>query len=120
MSIVRGTTSVKIVEMLRNCGAKNSHADCKSSCKIPCFYGIDTPNKMTSCFQVFLEIRDYIGVDSLKFISLDGVYKALGCLEETLKIQLILITILVVTILLNWLIRSGKPSSQLSLLIESK
>ena len=77
--------------------------------KFPCFYGIDTPNKdeLLASKYSLREIRDYIGVDSLKFISLDGVYKALGHeKEETLKIQLILITILVVTILLNWLIMS--------------
>ena len=48
--------------------------------KYPCFYGIDTPTKdelLASKFTIS-QIREYIGVDSLKFISLDGVYRALG------------------------------------------
>jgi len=80
-SIVRGTTSVKIVEMLRNCGVKNVHMRIASPpVKYPCFYGIDTPTKeelLASKFTID-QIKEYIGVDSLKFVSLDGVYKALG------------------------------------------
>ena len=47
--------------------------------KFPCFYGIDTPTKelLASRFTI-REIKEYIGVDSLKFISLNGIYKALG------------------------------------------
>ena len=80
-SIVRGTTSIKIVEMLRNCGVKKIHMRIASPpVKFPCFYGIDTPTKkelLASKFSIN-EIKQYIGVDSLNFISLDGVYKALG------------------------------------------
>ena len=80
-SIVRGTTSVKIVEMLRNCGVKKIHMRIASPpVKFPCFYGIDTPTReelLASKFSI-REIQKYIGVDSLNFISLDGVYKALG------------------------------------------
>ncbi|MEE2695163.1 MAG: amidophosphoribosyltransferase [Pseudomonadota bacterium] len=80
-SIVRGTTSVKIVEMLRNSGVKNIHMRIASPpVKYPCFYGIDTPTKeelLASKFTI-KQIKDYIGVDSLKFVSLNGVYKALG------------------------------------------
>ncbi len=80
-SIVRGTTSIKIVEMLRNCGVKKIHMRIASPpVKYPCFYGIDTPTKdelLASKFTID-QIRDYIGVDSLKFVTLDGVYKALG------------------------------------------
>ena len=80
-SIVRGTTSVKIVEMLRNCGVKNVHMRIASPpVKYPCFYGIDTPTKeelLASKFTIE-QIKKYIGVDSLKFVTLDGVYKALG------------------------------------------
>ena len=80
-SIVRGTTSIKIVEMLRNCGVKKIHMRIASPpVKFPCFYGIDTPTKkelLASKFSI-KEIQKYIGVDSLSFISLDGVYKALG------------------------------------------
>ncbi len=80
-SIVRGTTSVKIVEMLRNSGVKNIHMRIASPpVKYPCFYGIDTPTKkelLASRFTI-KQIKDHIGVDSLKFVSLDGIYKALG------------------------------------------
>ena len=80
-SIVRGTTSVKIVEMLRNAGVKKIHMRIASPpVKFPCFYGIDTPTKkelLASRFTI-REIKEYIGVDSLKFISLNGIYKALG------------------------------------------
>ena len=80
-SIVRGTTSIKIVEMLRNCGVKKIHMRIASPpVKFPCYYGIDTPTKkelLASRYSI-QEIQKYIGVDSLNFISLDGVYKALG------------------------------------------
>ena len=80
-SIVRGTTSVKIVEMLKNCGVKKIHMRIASPpVMFPCFYGIDTPNKeeLLASKYSLEEIRNFIGVDTLKFISLDGVYKALG------------------------------------------
>ena len=80
-SIVRGTTSVKIVEMLRNCGVKEIHMRIASPpVKFPCYYGIDTPNEdelLASKYSTE-EISKIIGVDSLRFISLDGVYRALG------------------------------------------
>ena len=80
-SIVRGTTSIKIVEMLRNAGVKKIHMRIASPpVKFPCFYGIDTPTReelLASRFSI-KEIEKMVGVDSLKFISLDGVYKALG------------------------------------------
>ncbi len=80
-SIVRGTTSVKIVEMLRNCGVKDVHMRIASPpVKYPCFYGIDTPTKeeLLASKYTIDQIKKYIGVDSLKFVTLDGVYKALG------------------------------------------
>ena len=80
-SIVRGTTSIKIVEMLRNAGVKKIHMRIASPpVKFPCYYGIDTPTReelLASKFSIN-EIKKLIGVDSLKFISLDGIYKALG------------------------------------------
>ncbi len=80
-SIVRGTTSVKIVEMLRNSGVKKIHMRIASPpVKHPCFYGIDTPTKeelLASKYSIN-QIKEFIGVDSIKFISLDGVYRALG------------------------------------------
>ena len=80
-SIVRGTTSIKIVEMLRNAGAKEIHMRIASPpVKYPCYYGIDTPLESELLASKFTidEIKNYIGVDSLSFISLDGVYRALG------------------------------------------
>ena len=80
-SIVRGTTSIKIVEMLRNCGVSEIHMRIASPpVKYPCFYGIDTPTKeelLASKFTID-EIMKMINVDSLKFVSLNGVYRALG------------------------------------------
>ena len=80
-SIVRGTTSVKIVEMIRNAGAKEIHMRISSPpIAHSCFYGIDTPE----CSQLLASRMDveemgrYIGVDSLAFISIDGLYKAVG------------------------------------------
>ena len=80
-SIVRGTTSIKIVEMLRNSGAKEIHMRIASPpVKYPCYYGIDTPLESELLASKFTidEIKNYIGVDSLGFVSLDGVYRALG------------------------------------------
>lgn len=80
-SIVRGTTSIKIVEMLKNAGVKKIHMRIASPpVKFPCFYGIDTPTKdelLASKYKIS-EIKDLIGVDSLKFITLDGIYRAMG------------------------------------------
>ncbi len=80
-SIVRGTTSMKIVEMIREAGAAEIHM-CISSPPItdPCFYGIDTP-KREELMASKLDITDMgrrIGVDSLRFISFDGLYRAVG------------------------------------------
>ena len=83
-SIVRGTTSIKIVEMLRNSGAKEIHMRIASPpVKFPCYYGIDTPleSELLASKYSIDEIKNYIGVDTLSFISLDGVYRALGFSE---------------------------------------
>jgi len=80
-SIVRGTTSVKIVEMLRNAGAKEVHMRISSPpTKCPCFYGIDTPeaDKLLAHNHSVDDMAKFIGVDSLAFISIDGLYRALG------------------------------------------
>lgn len=79
-SIVRGTTSRKIVEMLRQAGAKEIHM--RISCpptKYSCFYGIDTPtnDELLANRMSVEQIKDYIGVDSLSYVSLDGLYRAL-------------------------------------------
>ena len=80
-SIVRGTTSVKIVEMLRAVGAKEVHMRISSPpTKHSCFYGIDTPQpeKLLAHNYTVEQMAKFIGVDSLAFISLDGLYRAVG------------------------------------------
>ncbi|MBC8338512.1 MAG: amidophosphoribosyltransferase [Rhodospirillales bacterium] len=80
-SIVRGTTSVKIVEMVRNAGAKEVHMRVSSPPTAhPCFYGIDTPQQSELlASQYDLEaMAKHIGVDTLAFISIDGLYRAVG------------------------------------------
>jgi amidophosphoribosyltransferase len=85
-SIVRGTTSRKIVRMIRNAGAKEVHL--RVSCPptiSPCYYGVDTPSKkqLIAANQSVEEIREYIGADSLAYLSLDGLKKACGEGETT-------------------------------------
>lgn len=80
-SIVRGTTSVKIVDMVRQAGAKEVHMYIASPPTTdPCFYGVDTPNKdkLLASQMSIEEMADHIGADSLKFISIDGLYRAVG------------------------------------------
>ena len=80
-SIVRGTTSRKIVEMVRAAGAKEVHMRISSPPTThSCFYGIDTPeqNKLLAYSHSVQEMAALIGVDSLAFISIDGLYRALG------------------------------------------
>lgn len=80
-SIVRGTTSTKIVEMVRAAGATEVHMRVSSPPTThSCFYGIDTPEReqlMASQHNV-QQMADIIGVDSLAFISIDGLYRAVG------------------------------------------
>ena len=80
-SIVRGTTSKKIVEMMRGAGAKEVHMRISSPPTAhPCFYGIDTPKRqqlLAAKYNVE-EMASFIGVDSLAFISIDGLYRAMG------------------------------------------
>jgi amidophosphoribosyltransferase len=80
-SIVRGTTSTKIVEMVRNAGAREVHMRVSSPpTSHPCFYGIATPSReqlLAARFNID-EMARYIGVDSLAFISIDGLYRAMG------------------------------------------
>jgi len=80
-SIVRGTTSVKIVDMVRNAGAKEVHMRISSPpINGSCFYGIDTPEReaLLAARMNLAEMKDYIGVDSLAYISNDGLYRAVG------------------------------------------
>ncbi|TPW36500.1 amidophosphoribosyltransferase [Oecophyllibacter saccharovorans] len=80
-SIVRGTTSRKIVDMVRAAGATEVHMRITSPpTKHPCFYGIDTPeeSKLLAATHTLEQMREAIGVDSLAFVSRDGLYRALG------------------------------------------
>jgi len=80
-SIVRGTTSKKIVSMLYDAGAKEVHMKISSPpIRYPDYYGIDTPNvsELLAANNSIEEMRKIIGVKTLAFLSIDGVYKALG------------------------------------------
>lgn len=80
-SIVRGTTSRRLVQILRRAGAKEVHFRVSSPpVKFPCYLGIDTPskNELISSTHELEEIRKEIGADSLAFISLEGMIKAFG------------------------------------------
>ena len=80
-SIVRGTTSLKIVQMMRDAGAREIHMRIASPpTKHSCFYGVDTPEraKLLAAQMSVEQMRDYINADSLAFISIDGLYRALG------------------------------------------
>jgi amidophosphoribosyltransferase len=84
-SIVRGTTSKKIVEMVRAAGATEVHMRISSPPTThSCFYGIDTPErgKLLAASHSVEEMAELIGVDSLAFISIDGLYRALGQSER--------------------------------------
>jgi len=80
-SVVRGTTSRKIKDMILDAGAAEVHFRIASPPTAwPCFYGVDTPEraKLLAATMTEDEMRDWIGVDSLKFVSLDGLYRAAG------------------------------------------
>jgi amidophosphoribosyltransferase len=80
-SIVRGTTSVKIVQMIREAGAKEVHFRISSPpITHPDYYGIDTPerDKLLAATHTLEEMRKYIGCDSLAFLSVEGIYRAMG------------------------------------------
>jgi amidophosphoribosyltransferase len=80
-SIVRGTTSKKIVEMMREAGAREVHMRIASPPMTnSCFYGVDTPEreKLLAARMPVEEMARFIGVDSLAFVSMDGLYRAMG------------------------------------------
>jgi amidophosphoribosyltransferase len=77
-SIVRGTTSKKIIKMIRNAGASEIHMRISSPpTSYPCFYGIDTPTRqeLIASTHSIEEIRKYITADTLGYISMDGIQK---------------------------------------------
>ncbi len=80
-SIVRGTTSRKIVKMIRSAGAREVHMRLSSPpIQWPCYYGIDTPTRkeLIAASHHVDEIQRYLGADSLGYLSLDGMLKATG------------------------------------------
>ena len=85
-SIVRGTTSRRLVQILKRAGAKEVHFRVSSApVKFPCHLGIDTPTKaeLISSGHDVEEVRKEIGADSLAFISVEGMFEALrSCNKE--------------------------------------
>jgi amidophosphoribosyltransferase len=80
-SIVRGTTSRKIVKMIRSAGAREVHVRISSPpIQWPCYYGIDTPTRqeLIGSSHTVAEIQRYLGADSLGYLSLEGMLKATG------------------------------------------
>jgi amidophosphoribosyltransferase len=80
-SIVRGTTSKKIIKMIRNAGAREIHLRISSPpTSFPCFYGIDMPTRqeLIASSHSIEEIRKYITADSLSYISMDGIQKVVS------------------------------------------
>ena len=80
-SLVRGTTSVKIVRMMREAGAKEVHFRIASPpITHPDYYGIDTPERdnLLAATHTVEEMRQIIGADSLAFLSVEGIYRAMG------------------------------------------
>ena len=80
-SIVRGTTSLKIVQMMREAGAKEVHMRIASPpTSYSCFYGVDTPerDKLLASRMTVEEMSNFIDTDSLAFSSIDGLYQAVG------------------------------------------
>ena len=80
-SIIRGTTSTKIVDMVRHAGAREVHMRIASPPTAhSCFYGVDTPeqSELMAARNDIEAMRETIGVDSLAFISINGLYRAMG------------------------------------------
>lgn len=78
-SIVRGTTIKKIIQLLRDCGAKKIHVRvCSPPVKYSCYFGVDTPdkNKLIASEKSVEQIREYINADSLMYLSLPSLIKA--------------------------------------------
>jgi amidophosphoribosyltransferase len=85
-SIVRGTTSRKIVRLVKAAGAREVHL--RISCPptvSPCFYGVDTPSRkeLIGATHTVEQIRDYVEADSLAYLSLQGLRNAIGERQNT-------------------------------------
>ncbi|MBI5888595.1 MAG: amidophosphoribosyltransferase [Deltaproteobacteria bacterium] len=80
-SVVRGTTSRKIIKMIRSAGAKELHLRISSPPTVcPCFYGIDTPRReeLIAAKHTLEEIREFVTSDTLGYLSIEGLYRAVG------------------------------------------
>jgi amidophosphoribosyltransferase len=85
-SIVRGTTTPKIVELLRRAGAKEVHVRiCAPPLRYPCFFGVDMATRweLIAAQKTVPEVRDFIGADSLGYLSIDGLVKAVNLPKDT-------------------------------------
>jgi amidophosphoribosyltransferase len=84
-SIVRGTTTPKVVKLLRRAGAKEVHMRiCAPPIRYPCFFGVDMASRweLIAAQKTIPEVRDFIGADSLGYMSIDGLIKAIGLPRE--------------------------------------
>ncbi|MDD5039266.1 MAG: amidophosphoribosyltransferase [Dehalococcoidales bacterium] len=80
-SIVRGTTTPKVIRLLRKAGAKEVHMRiCAPPLRYPCFFGVDmaTQRELIAAQKTISEIKDFIGADSLGYLSIDGLLKAVA------------------------------------------
>jgi amidophosphoribosyltransferase len=80
-SIVRGTTTPQVVKMLRRAGVSEVHMRiCAPPIRYPCFFGVDmaTRGELIAARKTIPEVRDFIGADSLGYLSIDGLIKAIG------------------------------------------
>jgi amidophosphoribosyltransferase len=80
-SIVRGTTTPKVVNLLRKAGAKEIHMRiCAPPIKYPCFFGVDmaTRKELIASHKSIEEIRQFIGADTLGYLSLEGLLKSVN------------------------------------------
>jgi amidophosphoribosyltransferase len=84
-SIVRGTTTPSVIKLLRKAGAKEVHMRiCAPPLKHPCYYGVDmaTRRELIAAQKSIPEIREFIGADSLGYLSMEGLIKAVGLPKE--------------------------------------
>lgn len=91
-SIVRGTTSQKLVKMLRDAGAKEVHLRISSPpTKWPCYYGIDTPTRseLIASSNSIEKINEFITSDSLEYLSLEGMHEAVIASQDTRRLPLV-------------------------------
>ena len=87
-SLVRGTTSIKIIKMLYDAGAKEVHLRIASPpIKYPDYYGVDTPdkNELLAAKNNIEEMRKIINATTLKFLSIEGLYKSMGCEKRNIS-----------------------------------